>query len=95
MAEHLRKAFVDPCKWYAARLAFTRTAATMSMAGFILDHGDRHCENILLDSTNDLPTPEIVPFRLTRNMINGFGPTGVEGAFRKTCEIVVRVLRRT
>uniref|UniRef100_A0A914XXI9 Non-specific serine/threonine protein kinase n=1 Tax=Panagrolaimus superbus TaxID=310955 RepID=A0A914XXI9_9BILA len=80
------------------------------MVGFILGLGDRHCENILLDSTNgdvvhvdfnilfnkgeDLPAPEIVPFRLTRNMIDGFGPTGVEGAFRKTCETVMRVLRR-
>uniref|UniRef100_A0AC35GX03 Non-specific serine/threonine protein kinase n=1 Tax=Panagrolaimus sp. PS1159 TaxID=55785 RepID=A0AC35GX03_9BILA len=109
MAEYLRNKFVDPCKWYGARLAFTRTAATMSMVGFILGLGDRNCENILLDSTNGdivhvdfnmlfnrgeyLETPEVVPFRLTRNMIDGFGSTGVEGAFRKTCETVLRVLR--
>ena len=109
MAEYLRNNFPDPCKWYGARLAFTRTAAAMSMVGFVLGLGDRHGENILIDYTNgeichvdfnvlfnkgeDLPVPERVPFRLTRNIIDGFGPTGVEGSFRKSSEIVMRVLR--
>lgn len=109
MAEYLRNSFPDPCKWYGARLAFTRTTATMSMVGFILGLGDRHCENILIDSTNgelchvdfnvlfnmgdDLPVPEKVPFRLTRNIVDGFGPTGVEGCFKKSCEVVIRLLR--
>lgn len=35
----------------------------------------------------------MVPFRLTRNIVNGFGVTGVEGAFRKSCETAMRVLR--
>lgn len=30
-----------------------------------------------------LPTPETVPFRLTRDIEDGMGITGVEGAFRK------------
>lgn len=57
--------------------------------------GDRHCENILLDTNSGdvihvdfdclfekgqaLETPEIVPFRLTHNIVDGFGVTGVEG----------------
>lgn len=36
---------------------------------------------------------QVVPFRLTRNMINGFGPTGVEGPFRRSCESTLRVMR--
>ncbi|KHJ95469.1 hypothetical protein OESDEN_04583 [Oesophagostomum dentatum] len=36
---------------------------------------------------------EVVPFRLTRNMVNGFGPTGVEGSFRRSCESTLRVMR--
>ncbi|KAF5363593.1 hypothetical protein D9756_000300 [Leucocoprinus leucothites] len=56
--------------------------------------GDRHCENILLDiNTGDvvhvdfnclfekgkgLETPERVPFRLTQNLVDGLGITGVE-----------------
>jgi hypothetical protein len=38
-----------------------------------------------------LAKPEMVPFRLTQNLIDGFGITGVEGVFRKTCEISLQV----
>lgn len=34
-----------------------------------------------------------MPFRLTHNMISAMGPCGVEGAFRKSCEVSMRVLR--
>ena len=37
---------------YCSRLAYARTAAVMSMVGYILGLGDRHGENILFDSTN-------------------------------------------
>lgn len=37
---------------YIARSEFTRTTAVMSIVGYILGLGDRHGENILLDSTN-------------------------------------------
>ena len=40
-----------------------------------------------------LKTPEIVPFRLTRDLVDGFGLTGVEGVFRRCCEGTLRVLR--
>lgn len=87
--------FPDPSVWLASRLSFSRTAAVMSMVGYILGLGDRHCENILLDSTRGdvvhvdfnclfekgklLEIPERVPFRLTQNMLDGLGVTGVEG----------------
>jgi hypothetical protein len=38
-----------------------------------------------------LAKPEMVPFRLTQNLIDGFGITGIEGVFRKTCEISLQV----
>lgn len=57
--------------------------------------GDRHGENILLDSVSGeaihvdfnclfekgktLQVPERVPFRLTHNVVDGLGVTGVEG----------------
>ncbi|KAI6034535.1 hypothetical protein BKA83DRAFT_672562 [Pisolithus microcarpus] len=91
------------------RLSYGRTAAVMSMVGFILGLGDRHCENILLDTnTGDvvhvdfnclfekgktLETPERVPFRLTQNMTDGLGVTGVEGVFRIACEITMQLLK--
>jgi serine/threonine-protein kinase ATR len=42
-------AFPEPSTWLSSRLAYGRTAAVMSIVGFILGLGDRHCENILLD----------------------------------------------
>uniref|UniRef100_A0A183D4F0 Serine/threonine-protein kinase ATR n=1 Tax=Gongylonema pulchrum TaxID=637853 RepID=A0A183D4F0_9BILA len=90
-------------------LAFTHTSAVISMIGFILGLGDRHGENLLIDVNNgdaihvdfnllfnkgeNLNVPEVVPFRLTRNIVAGFGATGVEGAFRRACETTLRVLR--
>lgn len=57
--------------------------------------GDRHAENILFDSSNgdcvhvdvnmlfdkgqQLNVPEIVPFRLTQNLVDGMGVLGYEG----------------
>jgi serine-protein kinase ATM len=37
--------------------------------------------------------PEIVPFRLTRNVVDGMGPIGVEGSFTKAAEDTLRVLK--
>ncbi|VDM78677.1 unnamed protein product [Strongylus vulgaris] len=49
--ELFRRQFLDPSVWYAARLAFSRSCAVMSMIGFVLGLGDRHGENILIDVT--------------------------------------------
>lgn len=103
------ESFPEPNAWLAARTAYIRTCATISMIGFVMGLGDRHGENILYDSTNgdtvhvDLnclfekgltfDRPERVPFRLTHNMVDAFGSTGVEGMFRKCCEETMRVLR--
>lgn len=101
--------FPEPTTWLTSRLTYSRTAAVMSMVGFILGLGDRHCENILLDlNTGDvvhvdfnclfekgktLETPERVPFRLTQNMVDGLGVAGVEGVFRNACEVTLQLLR--
>ncbi|KZS97819.1 hypothetical protein SISNIDRAFT_472705 [Sistotremastrum niveocremeum HHB9708] len=101
--------FPEPSAWLASRLAYGRTAAVMSMVGFILGLGDRHCENILLDTNSGdvvhvdfsclfekgktLETPERVPFRLTQNLVDGLGVTGVEGVFRIACEVTMQLLR--
>ena len=69
--------------------------------------GDRHLQNILIDKITAevihidlgiafeqgkiLPTPETIPFRLTRDIIDGFGPCGVEGTFRKCAETTLKV----
>lgn len=101
--------FTTPHNWYQARTAYIKTTAVMSMVGYILGLGDRHGENILFDSTNGdtvhvdfnclfnkgetFDYPERVPFRLTHNMVHAMGPLGVEGLFRKCCEITLKILR--
>uniref|UniRef100_A0A0W0G3C2 non-specific serine/threonine protein kinase n=1 Tax=Moniliophthora roreri TaxID=221103 RepID=A0A0W0G3C2_MONRR len=101
--------FPEPTTWLTSRLNYGRTAAVMSMVGFIIGLGDRHCENILMDeNTGDtihvdfnclfeqgkqLQTPERVPFRLTQNLVDGLGVTGYEGIFRTACEITLQLLR--
>ncbi|KAI0322491.1 hypothetical protein OF83DRAFT_1093546 [Amylostereum chailletii] len=100
--------FPEPSAWLASRLTYSRTAAVMSIVGFILGLGDRHCENILMDENTGavvhvdfnclfekgktLEVPERVPFRLTQNMVDGLGVTGPEGVFRIACETTFEIL---
>ena len=99
----------EPQKWYQGRLNYTHSAAVTSMTGYVVGIGDRHLGNILLDSATSelvhidfgvafeqglfLPIPEGVPFRLTRDIVNGMGQCGTEGVFRRCCEETLRVLR--
>ncbi|XP_050363920.1 serine/threonine-protein kinase ATR [Argentina anserina] len=101
--------FSEPAAWFRARVAYAHTTAVWSMVGHIVGLGDRHGENILFDSTTgdcvhvdfsclfdkglQLEKPELVPFRLTQNMIDGLGIIGYEGIFLKICEITLSVLR--
>lgn len=101
--------FLDPAVWFEKRLAYTRSVATSSIVGYIVGLGDRHVQNILIDEETSelvhidlgvafeqgkiLPTPETVPFRLTRDIVDGMGITGVEGVFRRCCEKTMEVMR--
>ncbi|XP_075124962.1 serine/threonine-protein kinase ATR [Leptodactylus fuscus] len=107
--EWFLRTFPDPTSWYNSRSAYCRSTAVMSMVGYILGLGDRHGENILFDSLTGecihvdfnclfnkgetFEVPEIVPFRLTHNMVNGMGPMGTEGLFRRACEVTMRLMR--
>ncbi len=54
-------------------------------------HVDLNC---LFDKGLELKIPEIVPFRLTSNMVHAMGPTGHEGPFRIACEMSLGLMRR-
>lgn len=102
--------FPEPDTWFAARLRYTRSCAVMSMVGHVLGLGDRHGENILFEEGNGgtfhvdfnclfdkgltFERPEVVPFRLTHNMVDAFGAYGYEGPFRKSCELTMGILRQ-
>lgn len=42
-----------------------------------------------------LPTPEQVPFRLTRDVVDGLGVSGTRGAFEASCAVTLAGLRRS
>jgi ataxia telangiectasia mutated family protein len=99
----------NPDEWFAKRTAYTRTTAAVSILGHVLGLGDRHCQNIMLDEKTGevvhidlgvafeagkvLPVPELVPFRLTRDVVDGMGITKTEGVFRRCCEFTLDALR--
>jgi len=109
MRYFLLERFEDPDEWFDRRLAYTRSTAAISILGHVLGLGDRHCHNILLDEKSGevvhidlgvsfeagrvLPVPEVVPFRLTRDLVDGMGYTKTEGVFRRCCEFTMDTLR--
>jgi serine/threonine-protein kinase ATR len=109
--EWFTETYAEPETWFAARLRYARSAAVMSMTGHMLGLGDRHGENILLEESSGgvfhvdfnclfdkgltFEKPELVPFRLTHNMVDAMGPYGYEGPFRKSCELTLKLLRQS
>lgn len=100
----------DAADWFSHQMNYSRSMAVMSMVGFILGLGDRHLSNIMVDQKTAevvhidfgiafergklLSQPEHMPFRLTRDLVDGCGVAGVEGVFRRCCEITLSVMRR-
>lgn len=100
--------FYDPIEYYKSRQRFIRTYAVMNIVGWFMGLGDRHLENIMIDSSTadtfhvDLnclfdsarrfEIPEKVPFRLTQNIVDAFGPLKIEGTYRKTAEICLKIM---
>ncbi|CAH8669060.1 unnamed protein product [Heterobilharzia americana] len=101
--------FSNPADWCKARLAYTRSLAVTSVVGYLVGLGDRHPHNILLHKSSGelvhidfgvafdqgrlLPTPETVPFRLTRDLVHALGPLGLQTGFIPAAEAVLRKLR--
>lgn len=102
--------FKNPGMWFERRLAYTISVAVSSIVGYILGIGDRHVQNILIDCNTAevihidfgiafeqgkiLPHKELIPFRLTRDIVSPMGVCGVDGIFRKTCENTMEILRQ-
>ncbi|KAK9814933.1 hypothetical protein WJX73_002395 [Symbiochloris irregularis] len=98
-----------PAEWFEHRLAYIRSTAANSMVGYIMGLGDRHLNNILINRRTAevvhidlgiafeqgrlLNTPELVPFRLTREIVDGFGSTGTNGVMERCCVETLSVLR--
>ncbi|KAJ3219837.1 hypothetical protein HDU67_009025 [Dinochytrium kinnereticum] len=103
--------FQDPHRWYENRKSFTRTTATSCMIGWVVGLGDRHPQNILIDKRTGelihidfgiafdsgrlLSIPEQVPFRLTRNIVDGLGVLKTDGAFKLCSVETLNVIRKS
>ena len=101
--------YPDAATWLARRQAYTKSVAVASMVGYIMGIGDRHAQNILIDAQTAelvhidfgivfdqgmaLLTPETVPFRLTRDLVDAMGYCGTKGLFTKCCQDTMQVLR--
>ncbi|CAI6351779.1 unnamed protein product [Macrosiphum euphorbiae] len=101
---------VDSGSWWQSTSLYATSLAVMSVIGYIIGLGDRHLDNVLVnlqtgevvhidynvcfEKGKTLRVPEKVPFRLTPNLKEALGVTGIEGKFRLTCEQVMKVLRK-
>ncbi|KAJ8600823.1 hypothetical protein CTAYLR_006427 [Chrysophaeum taylorii] len=99
----------EPAAWLEARAMYARSVATWSAVGYLIGLGDRHSENILIDTKSgecvhvdfdclfdkgaSLRVPERVPFRLTTHVVEPLGITGVNGCFRRSLESALATLR--
>ncbi|CAO0799387.1 unnamed protein product [Mucor circinelloides] len=100
--------FPEPGQWLASRTRYIKTLAVMSFVGHIVGLGDRHADNMMFDVTNGdvvhvdlnlvfgrgstLPVPELVPFRLTHNLVHAMGILGTKGLFHASCVSTMSVL---
>lgn len=107
-SEYFLRQFTRPIDWLQARKRYIITYAVMNGVGYLMGLGDRHCENILFDGKTGetvhvdlncifdkgltLAVPETVPFRLTQNIIDAFGPTKEEGQYKLALERVLKFL---
>lgn len=80
--------------WRQAVKNLTNSMAVMSVIGYVIGLGDRHLDNMLVklssgelvhidynvcfEKGKTLRVPEKVPFRMTQNLLNALGVTGVE-----------------
>ncbi|KAH9385563.1 serine/threonine-protein kinase ATR [Nematocida major] len=107
-SQYFLRQFTHPVEWLLSRKRYTITYAVMNAVGYFMGLGDRHCENILFDEKTgetvhvdlncifdkgqSLLVPETVPFRLTQNIIDAFGPTKEEGQYRLALERALKFL---
>jgi len=89
--------------WCMRRSQYSISLAVTSMIGYIIGLGDRHLDNIMMESNSAKlvhidfgdcfevsrkreKVPELVPFRLTRILVNALELGRIDGTYRKSAE---------
>lgn len=106
---YLKEVYKDPYQFYKNRENYIKTYAIMNIVGWYMGLGDRHAENIHFDSINGdtvhvdlncifergkaLDIPERVSFRLTQNLVDGFGVLKLEGTYKQTLKYTLNLLK--
>jgi serine/threonine-protein kinase ATR len=99
----------NAAEWFASRVRYINSVSAWSMVGYVLGLGDRHAENVLLqektgvcvhvdfacmfDKGRTLGVPEIVPFRMTPNIVHGMGILEWHGSCVSACDIILETFR--
>lgn len=94
--------------WRQVIRNYSQSIAVMSVIGYVIGLGDRHLDNILIDLSSGevlhidynvcfekgktLRVPEKVPFRMTPNLEEALGVTGIEVSYFYIFTIIINLL---
>ena len=100
---------LSPEAFMAVRERFLQSYAAICVSGYILGIGDRHLENLLINSKDgevftidfgiafgsgiQLVIPELIPFRFTNQMVGVMAPYSYHGIFKSTMTYVYSSLK--
>uniref|UniRef100_A0A1I7S743 Non-specific serine/threonine protein kinase n=1 Tax=Bursaphelenchus xylophilus TaxID=6326 RepID=A0A1I7S743_BURXY len=110
ISDYILKSSINSIDWVTKVGNYTRSIASANMVGNVVDLGDRHLDNILIDQTTGdlihvdfnvcfhkrktLRVPEKVPFRLTQNFVDVLGVGGVNGKYKVLSAQVLESLKK-
>ena len=109
LKRHLEKLSSSAEAFLAKRRTYAYSLAATCAAGYVVGLGDRHLDNFLLSGDGALvhidlgysfgtgallPVPELIPFRLTRELEAPLEPVGARSVLTSHLETTLRTLRQ-